>query len=104
VLEAVSDLEGVAVVDLVFAKPLDVKTIREQVLACSGKFVVVEDGSIQGGVGSAILESLHDLGIPLKFKLIGHPDKFVEHGSLNDLRKILGLDTNGIRKAIGGIL
>jgi 1-deoxy-D-xylulose-5-phosphate synthase len=104
VLEAVSDLEGVAVVDLVFAKPLDVKTIREQVLACSGKFVAVEDGSIQGGVGSAILESLQDLGIPLKFKLIGHPDKFVEHGSLNDLRKILGLDTNGIRKAISDIL
>jgi 1-deoxy-D-xylulose-5-phosphate synthase len=103
-LEAVADMEGIAVVDLVFAKPLDIRTIREQVIACSGRFVVAEDGIIQGGAGSAILESLNDLGVPLKFKLIGHPDKFVEHGSLNDLRKILGLDAKGIQKAVRDIL
>jgi len=103
-LEAVQEIEGIAVVDLVFAKPLDIKTIRDQVLACSGRFLVAEDGIVQGGVGSGILESLHDLGIPLRFRLIGHPDKFVEHGSLNDLRKILGLDIKGIQKAVREIL
>jgi 1-deoxy-D-xylulose-5-phosphate synthase len=103
-LEAVQEMEGIAVVDLIFAKPLDTKTIREQVLACSGRFLVAEDGIIQGGVGSGILESLHDLGIPLRFKLIGHPDKFVEHGSLQDLRKVLGLDARGIQKAVREIL
>ena len=104
VLEAVSDLPGVAVVDLVFAKPLDMKAIRELVLACNGTFIVVEDGNIQGGVGSAILEVLHDIGIPLRCKLMGIPDKFIEHGSLSDLRKILGLDAKGIYKTVKEIL
>jgi 1-deoxy-D-xylulose-5-phosphate synthase len=103
-LEAVADMEGVAVVDIVFAKPLDTKAIRELVTACSGRFVVVEDGTIHGGVGSAILEVLQDIGIPLRFKLLGHPDKFVEHGSLTDLRKTLGLDVKGIQKAVRDIL
>jgi 1-deoxy-D-xylulose-5-phosphate synthase len=104
VLEAVSDVPGVAVVDLVFAKPLDVKTIRELVLACNGTFIVVEEGCIHGGVGSAILEVLHDIGIPLRCKLMGIPDKFVEHGPLRDLRKILGLDATGIYKTVKDIL
>lgn len=103
-LEAVQEMEGIGVVDLVFAKPLDIRTIREQVLACSGRFLVAEDGIVQGGIGSGILECLHDLGIPLRFRLIGHPDKFVEHGSLGDLRKILGLDARGIQKAVKEIL
>lgn len=104
VLDAVTELEGVAVVDLVYAKPIDAKTVREHVLACSGNFAVVEDGCVNGGVGSAILEVLQDTGIPLKFKLMGIPDKFVEHGSQADLRKILGLDVKGIFKAVKELL
>ncbi|MGD0822083.1 MAG: 1-deoxy-D-xylulose-5-phosphate synthase [Desulfomonilia bacterium] len=103
-LEAVKDLDDVAVVDLVFAKPLDVKTIRELALSCGGRFVVVEDGCVHGGVGSAILEALQDMDIPLKFRLIGIPDRFIEHGSLSDLKKIVGLDEKGIQKVIRDIL
>ncbi len=103
-LEAASDLDDVAVVDLIFAKPMDVKTIREQVISCSGRFVVVEDGCIHGGIGSAILEALQDIGIPLKFRLVGIPDRFIEHGSLSDLKKIVGLDAQGIHKAVRDIL
>jgi 1-deoxy-D-xylulose-5-phosphate synthase len=80
------------------------KTIRELVLACNGTFIVVEEGCIHGGVGSAILEVLHDIGIPLRCKLMGIPDKFVEHGPLRDLRKILGLDATGIYKTVKDIL
>lgn len=100
VLKAAEDLEDVAVVDLVWAKPIDTKTVREVVDACQGRFIVVEDGCIQGGVGSAVLESLRDLKWPLRFELLGIPDAFVEHGSLRELKSALGLDPEGIRKTI----
>ncbi|HVN72210.1 MAG TPA: transketolase C-terminal domain-containing protein, partial [Desulfomonilia bacterium] len=103
-LEAISDVEDVSVVDLVFAKPLDVKTIRDLVLSCGGRFVVAEDGCVHGGIGSAILEMLQDIDIPLKFRLMGIPDRFIEHGSLSDLRKIVGLDAKSIHKAVRDVL
>jgi 1-deoxy-D-xylulose-5-phosphate synthase len=103
-LEALQDEDGVAVADLVCAKPLDAKAIRDMVLACGGRFVVVEDGCVQGGVGSAVLEALQDLGIPLKFRLLGIPDRFIEHGSLKDLRMSLGLDAAGILKTVREVL
>lgn len=103
-LEAAAEFDDVAVVDLVFAKPLDSKAIREQAISCNGRFIVVEDGCIQGGIGSAVLEALQDVGIPLKFRLVGIPDRFIEHGSLSDLRKIVGLDSRGIQNALKDIL
>jgi 1-deoxy-D-xylulose-5-phosphate synthase len=103
-LQAAEGFEDVAVVDLVYAKPLDMKTIRDMVDTCQGRFIVVEDGCTQGGVGSAVVESLRDLKWPLKFELLGIPDAFVEHGSLGELRKQLGLDPEGIAKAISRLL
>jgi len=103
-LEAAAAFEGVAVIDLVYAKPLDTQTVREMVKACGGRFMVIEDGCVHGGVGSAVLEALHDLGCPLKFRLLGVPDTFVEHGSLSELRKSLDLDTAGIRRTVSELL
>ncbi len=104
VLEAVAGLEDVAVVDLVYAKPLDTQTVRDMVKSCGGRFAVVEDGCIHGGVGSAVMEALQDIGHHLRFRLLGVPDAFVEHGSLSQLRKSLGLDAAGIRKAVSELL
>jgi len=104
VLEAVGDNEDVAVVDLVCAKPLDTMAIRDMVQECHGRFAVVEDGCIQGGVGSAVLENLKDLQIPLRYKLLGLPDKFIEHGAVDRLRKDLSLDVDGIGKVIRDII
>jgi 1-deoxy-D-xylulose-5-phosphate synthase len=103
-LKATEDMEDVAVVDLVWAKPLDAKTVRDVVDACQGRFIVVEDGCIHGGIGSAVLESLRDLKWPLRFELLGIPDAFVQHGSLSELRAALGLDPKGIRKTINRFL
>lgn len=103
-LEAVKDLEGVAVVDLVCAKPLDARSVRDFVASCGGRFVVAEDGCVHGGVGSAVLEVLQDIGVPLRFRLLGIPDRFIEHGSLADLRKVIGLDVRGIRTAVKEVL
>ena len=103
-LDAVDGLEDIAVVDLVYAKPLDTGTVRAMVSSCGGRFAVVEDGCIHGGVGSAVVEALQDIGHPLRFRLLGVPDAFVEHGSLSQLRKSLGLDAEGIRKAVKELL
>ncbi len=104
ILEACRDIEGVAVVDLCSAKPLDRDTITELVRAASGRFVVVEDGTAQGGVGSAVLEVLSGLDMPLHFRLLGLPDRFIEHGGSEPLRAQLGLDTQGIMASIRDIL
>jgi 1-deoxy-D-xylulose-5-phosphate synthase len=103
-LEAVKEIADIAVVDLRCAKPLDSDRIRDMVKTCSGRFIVVEDGVVQGGVGSAILEILPNLGIPLKFRLMGIPDRFVEHGGSEQLRERLDLDVKGIARAIYEIL
>lgn len=103
-MEALMGIEGVCVVDIVYAKPLDTATIRDIVRTCGGRFVCVEDASVKGGVGSAILESLQDMGIPLRFRLLGIPDAFVEHGSVTELRSLVGLDAKGIRKALEEVL
>jgi len=104
ILEACRDIDGVAVVDLCSAKPLDRGAIIDLVCAASGRFVVVEDGTAQGGIGSAVLEVLSGLDLPLTFRLLGIPDRFVEHGGSERLRAQLGLDAQGIVAAIRDIL
>jgi len=103
-LEAASDMEGVAVVDLVFAKPLDEKLIRQYVSDCGGRFIVAEDGNVCGGVGSAIVELLTGMETPLRFKLLGIPDRFIEQGSLAELRDDLSLDAKGIKECVMEVL
>ncbi|MBN2297212.1 MAG: 1-deoxy-D-xylulose-5-phosphate synthase, partial [Deltaproteobacteria bacterium] len=104
VADAIRDMDGIAVVDLIFAKPLDLKTIREVVHSCNGRFIVVEEGSIRGGIGSAVVEALGDMNIPLRFQLLGVPDAFVGQGSLSELRQSIGLDKKTIRDSIKKLL
>ncbi len=99
-----ANMMDVAIVDLVYAKPIDSSTIRAMVRKCKGRFLVVEEGSAKGGVGSAILEILKDIDMPLKFRLLGAPDRFIEHGSTDQLKKIVGLDADRIRRAIKQII
>jgi len=88
---------SVGVVNCRFVKPLD-KSLAEQVRAV-GKVLVVEENIRQGGLGSALLELLNDRDMRnARFKRIGLPDKFVEHGPLALLREKYGLDKSGILK------
>ncbi len=84
------------VINARFAKPIDASLIRN--LAKEIKCVLtVEENVIQGGFGSAVLEHLSEMDIDgLKIKMLGLPDKFIEHGPQNLLRKILGLDAEKI--------
>jgi 1-deoxy-D-xylulose-5-phosphate synthase len=98
VLEASRDL-NVCVVNARFVKPLDKRKILEAVKRC-GKVLTVEENSLNGGFGSAVMELLQEEGINVPVERIGIPDKFIEHGSVDVLRKEIGLDKDSIREKI----
>ncbi len=107
-LQAAMELEkgGIraTVINARFVKPLD----RELILAAAGRcgaLVTVEENALMGGFGSAVLELLADEGIlGLKVKRIGIPDRFIEHGSQEQLRRDLGLDAAGIAATVRELL
>lgn len=94
---------SIALYDMRFVKPLDAVLMKE----IAGKFkkiMTFEDGTIQGGFGSAVLEFLSDNGHHLSVKRHGIPDNFVEHGTPEELYNLLGLDVDGIAKSISNYL
>ena len=69
------------------------------------KIITVEENVLQGGFGSAVLEFLNTVDIPhVRIKRLGIPDIFVEQGSQEELRKIYGIDEEGISMAAHSIL
>jgi len=85
--------------DLRFAKPLDEELLHE-VFKKFNKVITVEDGSIMGGVGSAVLEFMVDHGYGAKLVRLGIPDEIVEHGEQAELWKICGYDASSIAKQV----
>ena len=81
-----------------FVKPIDEDAILAEV-ARTGRILTVEEGSLQGGFGSAVLEVLETRGAHAVVKRLGVPDSFVEHGTQAELKAELGLDAAGIEKA-----
>jgi len=85
--------------DMRFCKPLD----EEMLLAIARRYraiVTVEDGCLQGGFGSAVLEFLADHGQHVAVRRLGIPDRVVEHGSQDQLYKECGFDADGIAQAV----
>lgn len=89
----------VAHYDMRFLKPIDTE-ILEEVAQRFTHVITLEDGVISGGLGSAVLEYMADKGYALKVKRLGLPDEFVEHGSVEQLYQIVGLDSNSIAREI----
>ncbi|MDR0829282.1 MAG: 1-deoxy-D-xylulose-5-phosphate synthase [Prevotellaceae bacterium] len=94
---------SVALYDMKFLKPLD-----EEILKFVGEnfknVVTIEDGVIKGGFGSAVLEFFAANKLNANVLQIGIPDRFIEHGTPNELYKILGMDNEGIEKKIRDFL
>ena len=82
-------------IDLKFLKPID-EELLHQICKSHKKIITVEDGTIVGGLGSAVLEFISDNNYDCNLKRIGIPDKFIEHGSLSQLYKRCGLDADSI--------
>ena len=85
--------------DMRFLKPLD-EDILHEVGRKFKRIVTIEDGVRNGGLGSAVMEWMSDHGYSPHITRLGLPDAFVEHGTIAELRKIVGLDVESIRKAI----
>lgn len=90
-----ADASEVGVYDMRFIKPLDTELLDE-IFKKYKSIVTVEDGSLRGGFGSAVLEYMADSGVALPVKRIGIPDNFIEHGSPQELYHMLGMDSQGI--------
>lgn len=103
-MEAADILEqhniSAGVVNMRFVSPLDIKLISN-LIGKSKRLVTVEENVISGGFGSRLIASLQNLGISgIKAKIIGIPDKFVEHGTQSILRARYGLDSAGIARSV----
>ena len=90
---------SIAHYDMRFLKPLD-EDILHEVGKRFRRIVTVEDGVRTGGLGSAVLEWMSDHGYSPQIIRLGLPDRFVEHGTIAELRKIVGLDKESIMAAI----
>lgn len=85
--------------DLRFVKPLD-EALLHEVFQKFDKIITVEDGCIQGGMGSAVIEFMTDNGYSAKVKRLGIPDRVVEHGEQIELHRECGFDPEGIAKTV----
>lgn len=87
--------EAIAHYDMRFVKPLD-ESLLHVIFKTHETIITVEDNVIKGGFGSAILEfaSMHNYKTTIK--ILGIPDAFIEHGSVNELQKSIGLDVAGL--------
>jgi len=105
--EAIRDVkkEGInpAHYDMRFAKPLDEEMLHE-VFAKFNKIITIEDGTIVGGIGSAILEFMNEHGYKADVKIMGIPDALVEHGTPKQLYAEIGIDANGIANMLRSLV
>mgnify|MGYP000984453314 FL=1 len=89
-------------VDLRFVKPLD-ETLLHEVFRKYETVITVEDGTILGGMGSAVLEFMAVHGYHARVIRLGVPDQFIEQGKVEELHNLCGYDTEGILKTIAGL-
>lgn len=100
-IERVEQESGISVAhyDLRFVKPLDTEML-EYIGKNFKKVITIEDGILAGGAGSAVMEFMSDPGYDTKIIRMGLEDHFVQHGSVNELYKICGLDEDSIYEKI----
>ena len=87
--------------DMIYLKPLDEDLLHE-VGRNFRRIVTVENGTIQGGFGTAVMEFMMGNGYSPSVVRIGVPDRFIEHGSIPQLHRLCGMDAESIAKAIIG--
>lgn len=101
VAEKAAQISGksLTIADFRFVKPLD-EALLKQLAETHSTFITLEDGCLNGGFGSAIIEWLVDNGYSNKVVRVGIPDQFIQHGSIAELRKICGMDADHVASLI----
>lgn len=95
--------EKIAHYDMKFVKPLD-KKILNKILKKFSKIITVEDGVINGGFGSAILEFASSTGYKGGLERLGIPDEFIEQGSVDELQEIAKINVQGIQQKLESMI
>lgn len=93
----------VAHYDMRFVKPLD-EALLHEIFSQYKKIVTIEDGCIQGGFGSAVLEFMADNNFTAEVRRLGIPDSVIEHGEQIELHHECGFDPDGIENAVIALL
>ena len=103
--KAIEELEtySIAHYDMRFVKPLDEKLLH-QIFKKHSKVITVEDGCIQGGFGSAVIEFMADHNYQAQIKRLGIPDKYVEHGTQAELWRECEYDVKAIVETVQQIV
>jgi len=97
--------EGISLAhyDMRFVKPID-EELLHQVCKKFNSIITIEDGTIVGGFGSAVLEFISEHNYSTKVKRLGIPDKFIEHGTQQELYKECGYDEDAIYQTVKSIV
>jgi len=85
--------------DMRFVKPLD-EALLHEVFRNYDKVITIEDGTVKGGFGSAILEFMAENDYSARVKIMGIPDRLVEHGTPKQLYQEIGIDADSIAAAV----
>ncbi len=96
---ALHDLPGVGLVNARFVKPLDLEMLRD-VAGRARAIVTVEDNTVVGGFGSAVLEQLSAWGLKTPVRVLGIPDEFQEHATVERVHARSGIDAQAIRTVL----
>ena len=90
---------SIAHYDMRFLKPLDTEML-DSIAKNFTQIITVEDGVLNGGFGSAVVEYLSDHNAKVQVHRVGIPDEFVQHGTISQLRKITHTDADSIAELI----
>lgn len=94
-LKECTDAETVAHYDFPFIKPLDHSTLHH-IFSNFNSIITIEDGTIKGGFGSAVLEFAAANSYQNKIEILGIPDIFIEHGTVNELQQLCKIDVKSL--------
>ena len=103
-IEAAAE-EGISAAhyDMIYLKPIDEELLHEIGRRYS-RIITVENGTVVGGLGTAVMEFMMEHGYTPRVQRIGIPDRFIEHGSIADLYNLCGMDTPHILEAIRSLV
>jgi 1-deoxy-D-xylulose-5-phosphate synthase len=104
-LDAMNDpkYNDVAIYDMRFVKPLDT-ALLDKVFASFSQLMTIEDGSVSGGFGSAILEYANSVKHQKHIEILGYQESIIGQGSREELLEDNGIDITGIRKSVNKLL
>jgi 1-deoxy-D-xylulose-5-phosphate synthase len=106
-IKAITELEkdglSIAHYDMRFVKPID-EIMLHEVFSKFDKVITLEDGCVMGGLGSAVLEFMADNNYSATVKRLGIPDKFIEHGTQQELYNECFYDVDAIKKTVKSLV